>query len=109
MRGTTPRRWLSISLATALAASPALCPAATFTVLWEPNPEDTEVVKYRVYRADAAAQPYTLLKTVTIPQTRIEVPTGQTRCFRIAAVDSLGQASPKSQYLCITITTEVGE
>ena len=101
-------RWLSISLALTLSALTTPAHAATFTLSWDAAETTDQITKYRVYRAENVTEAYTLLKSVTTLQTGVEVPTGQTRCYRVTAVDSLGQASPRSDYWCLTITTETG-
>lgn len=103
----TPRKLASgLLVLTALAVFPAQ--AATFTLLWDDDAANTDTVKYRVYRADGPAEPYTLLKSVTLAKTGVEVPLDQRRCYRIRAVDSLGQVSPMSDFFCFAITTETG-
>lgn len=89
-------------------AAPSVTNAALFTVAWDRNPEDTEVVKFRVYRASAPEGPYSLLKTVTTTSAGVEVPVGEARYYRIRAVDSLGQVSPLSEYCGFKVIVERG-
>lgn len=97
----TPRRLASGLL--------AMTVFATFPVLWDAaTSEGGLVVKYRVYRATGPDGPYTLLKTVTSTGVRVEVPINETRCYRVKAVDELGQTSPYSDFLCITVSTQKG-
>ena len=80
----------------------------TIPITWEQEDPEGYVTRWRVYRATSVTAEYSLLKTVTVKPTRVEVPLGESRCFRIAAVDVLGQTSPKSEYFCIHTTTETG-
>lgn len=107
MQAITRRGWKIGVSAAILFASTTPSHGATFSILWD-APEDA-VIGYRVYRATSSSGPYTLLKTVSTTSTRVEVPTGETRCYRIRAVDDLGQASELSGFVCLTITREMGE
>ena len=93
------------SPATAVAAFLAL--SVTIGIAWDAPPPTGAALRYRVYRAENAAGPWSLLKTVATTATRVEVPLPGARCYRVAAVDELGQASPKSEAWCVTIATEV--
>lgn len=83
--------------------------SASFTLTWEQGAADTEVVKWRVDKGVDPAGPFTLLKTVSIRSASVVVPIGSRLCYRIRAVDSLGQVSLRSNYWCMTMTEEVGE
>lgn len=102
--------WLAW-LITSLALATAVCPARatpTLTISWDqPEQPEARVVRWRVYRAPAATGPWSLLKTVSAPTARVEVPAGEARWFRIRGVDEIGQVSPESPRLGITINVEV--
>lgn len=77
------------------------CFLTLFTIYWDALPPEQYVIKYRVYRALTEAGPFSLLKTVTTLSTRVEVPAGEQRCYKIRAVNELGQVGPYSQTLCL--------
>lgn len=112
MAGNGVRRGLLLLLTICHAMAPAVWPAASvaasYHLRWDAVDHPTPV-RYRVYRATEVAGPYTLLKTTTATSTRVSVPLDARRCYRVRAVDDLGQASAMSEYLCYTITTETGE
>lgn len=77
---------------------------AIVTLQWDPNPPDQYIASYRIYRATSSTGAYTLLKTVKTPSvsTRVEIPSLETRCYKLKAVNILGQVSPFSAEICRT-------
>lgn len=73
---------------------------ALVVLRWDQPPADQEIVRWRVYRAVAPGGTFALLKSVKTTSTRVEVPAGTTRCYKVKAVNSLGQASPYSATVC---------
>lgn len=67
---------------------------------WDVPPEEQYIVKWRVYKAINGGA-YSLLKTVKTCSATVMVYSGERRCFKVKAVNELGQVSPYSTEVCL--------
>lgn len=71
--------------------------ASVIPLTWDAAPPDQYIVAWRVYRRDAGGA-WAYLKRVTTPRTNVEFVVG--RCWRVTAVNALGQVSAPSLPYC---------
>jgi hypothetical protein len=87
--------WAALLAWTALALAPGVASAALLRLSWDAPPAAQWVVAWRIYRRDPGGA-WAYLRRVTAPAATVEA--GPGRCWQIAAVNVLGQVSPRSEW-----------